>query len=1579
MGLPADGAAPSLLEAGQKGNANIGAIFGGQGPSNPNCLEDLLLVYDANRSVLSELVDIATTTILDLSTLPEAAEVYEDGFDIQTWLDNPHLAPEKAYLATAPFSFPIITLISLANYVVACKKLGISPKEFRDSLCGVTGHSQGIIAAAVIARSGGWEDFYDATRIALTMSFWIGYESHIATPCSSLPVAAVRDSEARGEGRPSAMLSIDGIEPEVVKHLIRDVSLRVPYQGHVHLALVNSREKTVVSGSPDSLRALSLRLRKFGANEGLDQRRVPFNRRKPIIHQQYLPISGAFHNPCLDAAAKQVLERLGPHIWSGDDMALALYHTRSGKNLQREGSSTLIEELVRAIMTDMVDWPAVYSQMKVTHLLDFGPGSASSLINEFAEGTGLSVVRMSRKSGSSSHHESGTHIMSSPMLPKPSSWADLYRPHLLRTASSSFQLDTKMTRAFGTPPVMVSGMTPTTVPWDFVAEVMRTGFHIELAGGGYSKPRDFENAIKKIHATLPVGRGITCNLIYVNPRQIAWQIPLLRRLNREGIHIEGLTIGAGIPSADVVKEYIETIGLNHISFKPGSYESILEVIDIAHQHPTFPIGLQWTGGRAGGHHSFDDFHTPLLKAYGQIRQCENIILIAGSGFGGADDTLPYLTGEWSRPLGYPLMPIDGILMGSRMMVAKEAHTSPQVKALIGQVEGLDDAEWYRTYEGSAGGFITINSEMGQPIHMLATRGTLLWKDLEVKIFSIKDPVERLQALRKNRPEIIKRLNRDYAKPWFAVKVTGECVEVEDMTYMEVVSRLIALMYVHHQRRWIDHSYFALLVNFLERSAERLDAKAEFSLDGLDHPAEISERFSRCYPSGEVELLYPEDVSYLMALFRRRGQKPVNFIPALDENFETWFKKDSLWQAEDINAVLDQDVQRICIISGPVAARHSKVIDEPAGEILGLINQRHIESLLSTQHHKNTFEQTIDTKLSPQAVPKLVNVRVEEQILQKTYELAQVGQLPELETLVKHLLERSRGWLHACLTDELICRGHQTLPNPIRSAFRPTHGDIVVVKYGKDAQIREVALVRKSPTNFSSVGESLKLVSCDGQQVTVRKSVPNPVSSVTATINFDFRFDQNASKYRLSEDEYRRHEKIKEFYAELWNIDLSDSLKAAGLTSEFPGKIVTLTKDVVADFMNTVSKSDIAPSMKWSPKRYVPIDICVFVAWTALVTPLLISAIDVDLLKLLHRSNSFEYYPGVRPLKIGDVLQSSSRIGSVTIQATGKLIEVVAEITRNREAVVKVTSVFFIQGRFSDYERTFQSTQDPEMIVSVGSEVLQALLFSRNWLIFDQSASSLMGKTLIFRTTTHKTFGKGSTVDELKVDGQIYSKEGGNRLRCVGRVYFEGEQCSGNPVLEFLARHGRPKSQRQLLDSPGPNNESSCLIRIPRRSAAYSKSSRDTNPIHVCPIFAGYCHLPGTVTHGMFTSAAVRRAVEMAVGDTACVRFRQYSASFEGMVLPGDILSVTWSHVAMVDGRMVLSIQAFKDKTKEKVLEAEAEIEQESTAYLFCGQGSQEKGMGMSLYETSAAARAVWDRGDQHLCELYGKYPSYDLF
>lgn len=119
--------------------------------------------------------------------------------------------------------------------------------------------------------------------------------------------------------------------------------------------------------------------------------------------------------------------------------------------------------------------------------------------------------------------------------------------------------------------------------------------------------------------------------------------------------------------------------------------------------------------------SFKDFHQPILQTYRSIRQQENILLVAGSGFGAAEDVWPYLTGNWSVDgYGVQPMPFDGFLFASQVMVAKEAHTSSPVKDLIVAASGVDDQDWEGTYIKPTGGILTVRSELSEPIHKVAT-------------------------------------------------------------------------------------------------------------------------------------------------------------------------------------------------------------------------------------------------------------------------------------------------------------------------------------------------------------------------------------------------------------------------------------------------------------------------------------------------------------------------------------------------------------------------------------------------------------------------------------------------------------------------------------------------------------------------------------------------------------------------------------------------------------------------------------------------------------------------------------------
>ncbi|KAG9535377.1 beta subunit of fatty acid synthase, partial [Aureobasidium melanogenum] len=207
------------------------------------------------------------------------------------------------------------------------------------------------------------------------------------------------------------------------------------------------------------------------------------------------------------------------------------------------------------------------------------------------------------------------------------------------------------------------------------------------------------------------------------------------------------------------------------------------------------------------------------------------------------------------------------------------------------------ADWEKTYKGPAGGVITVRSEMGEPIHKLATRGVLFWAEMDQKIFSL-DKAKRIPELKKNRDHIIKKLNDDFQKVWFGRNSAGVSVDLEDMTYGEVVRRMVELMYVKKEKRWIDPSLARLTVDFIRRVEERFTTTANKSslvqnYSEMNEPFAVVEKFLAAYPEADKQLINAQDVQHFIQLCQRRGQKPVPFVPALDGSFEFFFKKDSL--------------------------------------------------------------------------------------------------------------------------------------------------------------------------------------------------------------------------------------------------------------------------------------------------------------------------------------------------------------------------------------------------------------------------------------------------------------------------------------------------------------------------------------------------------------------------------------------------------------------------------------------------------------------------------------------------------------
>jgi enoyl reductase-like protein len=186
--------------------------------------------------------------------------------------------------------------------------------------------------------------------------------------------------------------------------------------------------------------------------------------------------------------------------------------------------------------------------------------------------------------------------------------------------------------------VLIAGMTPCTSFYGgaLVAAATNAGFTAEVACGGLPRAAIFRERLGLLARRLAPGHGISLNMMYLNAKQWAFQLPLVLAMLAEGAPIESVCVAAGVPSLDAGVGIVRALagaGARWVSFKPGAADALARAIAIAAAVAPNPVANQWTGGRGGGHHSFEDVAAPMAAAYAAARAVPSLLLVAGSGIG----------------------------------------------------------------------------------------------------------------------------------------------------------------------------------------------------------------------------------------------------------------------------------------------------------------------------------------------------------------------------------------------------------------------------------------------------------------------------------------------------------------------------------------------------------------------------------------------------------------------------------------------------------------------------------------------------------------------------------------------------------------------------------------------------------------------------------------------------------------------------------------------------------------------------------------------------------------------------------
>lgn len=290
---------------------------------------------------------------------------------------------------------------------------------------------------------------------------------------------------------------------------------------------------------------------------------------------------------------------------------------------------------------------------------------------------------------------------------------------------------------------------------------------------------------------------------------------------------------------------------------------------------------------------------------------------------------------------------------------------------------------------------------------------------------------------------------------------------------------------------------------------------------------------------------------------------------------------------------------MCILQGPVAAKHAKVKDETIKDIFGSINASLIEKLLQRRYGGD--ESKVPTVDYLGAHPAVVGEDITFAYGVKRVETANetsftFGEmLPELSPWLDALAGPQLSWLRAFVTSPTIVQGRAYIDNPIRRLLTPRSGQKVVI--GLNGAVPSSLTVYGGARSYGDHGAAFKAIQVQFNTDTklIDLTMFEDRQNASVPLHLQFEYKPSMGYAPIHEIAVGRNSRIKEFYWKLWYGD-DETLPDIDIRDTFSGPEITIEAAAVERFCAVVGNQDESFQTARNSEVKAPMDFAIVTGW-----------------------------------------------------------------------------------------------------------------------------------------------------------------------------------------------------------------------------------------------------------------------------------------------------------------------------------------------------------------------------------------------